>query len=507
MRTLRSIPLSTAAMAGLAFLFASHGPSHSRAAAPGDEPRKPNILFVIADDWGYGHAGAYGCHWINTPGFDRVAREGVLFTHTFTNNPKCSPCRASLLTGRNTWQLAEAMCHNGVFPARWPVYPDLLEQSGYLVGFTGKGWGPGDFRAGGFKRNPAGPEYQKYKTKAPVQGIGNTDYARNFTAFLEDRKPGQPFCFWVGGHEPHRVYEEGAGPRAGKKPADVTLPAYYPDSNVIRSDMLDYAVEVEWFDSHLSKILDHLARIGELDDTIVLVTSDHGMPFPRVKGQIYEHGFHIPMAVRWGRKVKPGRTVDDFINVRDVAPTFLELAGVPLPSSITGRSFLGVLTSEQSGQVDPTRNRMVIGKERHDLGRPNDWGYPVRAIRTPEYLYIHNYEFERWPVGNPETSYPNCDNSPTKTLLTSTFDDYYRLCFGKRPAEELYRVSSDPDCVKNLASDPKLRPLKQALREELEASLLKDNDPRALGRGEVFESYEYVGPRNHSYDAWLKNQK
>ncbi|MDR3636357.1 MAG: sulfatase [Isosphaeraceae bacterium] len=471
------------------------------------EGKRPNILLVIADDWSFGHAGAYGCKWINTPAFDRVAREGTLFSHAFTNNPKCSPCRASLLTGRNAWQLEEAMCHNGVFPAKWPVYPDLLEQAGYKVGHTGKGWGPGDFKAGGFKRNPAGPAYQSFKLKPPLEGLSSTDCARNFQSFLEERMPGQPFCFWVGGQEPHRPYEDGAGRRAGRDPAGVTLPAFYPDSNVIRSDILDYAREVEWFDANLGKILDQLAKIGELDDTLVLVTSDHGMPFPRVKGQVYEAGFHLPMAIRWGRRVKPGRVVGDFINIRDLAPTFLEAAGLKAPASMSGQSFLYALLSEKSGQIDPDRNRMMIGKERHDLGRPNDQGYPVRAIRTPEYLYIRNYEPDRWPAGNPETSYPNCDNGPTKTLITSEFNMYYRLCFGKRPAEELYKVADDPDCVKNLAAEPSLQALKQQLGTEMEARLRQDEDPRMFGRGAIFESYKYVGSRSHSYDAWLKNRQ
>jgi N-sulfoglucosamine sulfohydrolase len=476
-------------------------------AAGTPDTKRPNILLVIADDWSYGHAGAYGCKWINTPAFDRVAREGILFSNAFTNNPKCSPCRASLLTGRNTWQLEEAMCHNGVFPAKWTVYPDVLEQAGYKIGHTGKGWGPGDFIAGGFSRNPAGPAYQRHKLKPPLQGVGNTDFARNFTAFLEERKPGQPFCFWVGGHEPHRPYEEGAGRRAGRDPARVTLPAFYPDSDIIRSDMLDYALEVEWFDANLGKILDQLEKIGEFDDTLIVVMSDHGMPFPRVKGQIYEAGFHLPMAARWGRRVKQGRVVDDFINVRDLAPTFLEAAGLKAPASMSGRSFLDAVVSEKSGQIDPARDRMVIGKERHDLGRPLDQGYPVRAIRTPQYLYVRNYEPDRWPVGNPETSYPNCDNSPTKTLITSQFDTYYRLCFGKRHAEELYKVVEDPDCMKNLAAEPSLQAVKQHLTAEMEARLRNDQDPRMFGRGALFEAYKYMGARGHSYDSWLKNRQ
>jgi arylsulfatase A-like enzyme len=475
-------------------------------AVPVRAAERPNVLFVIADDWGFGHAGAYGCDWVKTPAFDRVAREGALFKNCFTNNPKCSPCRASILTGRNTWQLEEACCHFGLFPAKWAVYPDVLERAGYHVGFTGKGWGPGDFKAGGFTRNPAGPAYNRHRLKPPYRGIGATDYARNFADFLAKRPKGAPFCFWCGGHEPHRAYEAGSGVRAGKKLADVKLPAYYPDSPVVRSDFLDYALEVEWFDSHLGKILKQLGETGELDNTLIVVTSDHGAPFPRMKGQIYEDGFHIPLAIRWGKQVKPGRVVEDFLTVRDFAPTFLEAAGVKAPDTITGRSFLNVLRSEKSGRVDPTRTRVLVGKERHDVGRPDDLGYPARGLRTTEYLYVRNYEPSRWPVGDPETGYRNCDDGPAKTHILANFDRYYKLCFGKRPAEELYRVDRDAECITNLANDPAYEKVKAELRKEMEERLRKDNDPRVLGKGAVFDTYKYLGARKHSYEAWLKNQ-
>lgn len=468
---------------------------------------RPNILFAIADDWSADHAGAYGCTWVQTPSFDRVAREGVLFSNCFTSNPKCSPCRASILTGRNTWQLEEACCHFGLFPAKWPVYPDLLENAGYVVGYTGKGWGPGDFQAGGFSRNPAGPNFSEHRARPPLLAMSNVDYAKNFESFLEVRDPDRPFCFWYGAFEPHRDYEAGAGLRAGRDPQAVDVPSYYPDHPTIRSDLLDYGLEVEWFDTHLGRMLDHLEAIGELENTIIVVTSDHGMPFPRVKGQIYDHGFRLPLAIRWGAKVSSGRTIDDFINVRDFAPTFLEAAGVAVPNSVTGKSFFKTLTGQGTGWVDSTRNRMVIGKERHDLGRPDDTGYPVRAIRTPEYLYIHNYEPDRWPAGNPETSYPNCDNSPTKTLLTFRFDEFYRLSFGKRPREEFYVLADDPDCVTNRAADPAFRAIKETLRDEMEAILRDEGDPRMFGLGWMFETYEYTGARNHSYANWLNNHR
>ncbi len=468
--------------------------------------KRPNILFAIADDWGHGHAGAYGAKWVQTPAFDRIAREGVLFTHCFTSNPKCSPCRATILTGRNTWQLKEAINHFSIFPNEFAVYPAQLEQAGYFVGLTGKGWGPGDYKSTGFPHNPAGTEYRKFTSKPPTDSIAPLDYARNFEDFLEQRPKDKPFCFWLGGMEPHRPYEPGSGLRAGKKLADVVVPKYYPDHKIIRSDMLDYALEVEHFDMHVGRALKKLEELGELDNTFVVMTSDHGMPFPRVKGQIYEHSFHIPLAVRWGGNPKAGRTVDDFINTRDFAPTFMQLAGLEPAGTMTGKSFLDVMKSGKQGTVDGSRNLMLVAKERHDIGRPNDWGYPVRGIRTPEYLYVRNYEPDRWPAGNPETGYTNVDDGPTKRLLTSNFDEYYTMSFGKRPAEELYRVDKDPDCVNNLAGKLELVTVKRQLREKMEEVLRGEGDPRMLGRADFFDTIQYTGSKKHSYDNWLKNQ-
>ena len=466
-------------------------------------PKRPNILFVIADDWGFGHAGAYGCPWVKTPHFDRVAREGMLFQNCFTSNPKCSPSRATMLTGRNSWQLKEAINHQSIFPTEFAVYPSILADAGYATGFTGKGWGPGDFQSTGWKNNPAGPAFQKLKLKPPYTGISAVDYAGNFNAFLNDKPNGKPFCFWLGGHEPHRKYEEGSGVRAGRNPNEVTLPAYYPDSALIRSDLLDYALEVEWFDTHLGLALKHLEAAGELDNTLVVVTSDHGMPFPRVKGQIYEHGFHIPLAIRWGKNIPQGKVNSDFINARDFAPTFLEAAGLKPAPTMTGRSFVTML---KTGLPDPSRNVMLIGKERHDLGRPGDAGYPVRAIRTPEFLYIRNYTPDAWPAGNPETGYRNVDDSPTKELLLSGFDKYYRMSFGKRAAEELYDMKKDADCINNLAANPGHSKIKRDLRDKMDNMLRAEGDPRALGHADFFDTIEYTGSGKHSYDTWLKNQ-
>ena len=469
--------------------------------------KRPNILFAIADD--ASHMSAYGHSFVSTPAFDRVADDGVRFDAAFTSNPKCAPSRASLLTGRHTWQLEEACNHFGIFPAKFAVYPDILEEAGYAVGFTGKGWAPGDWKAGGRSRNPAGPAWNERTLSPPNSCISNKDYAANFEDFL-DASGDAPFYFWYGGHEPHRPYDPGEGERAGVDGAAVAVPAYLPDEDPVRGDLADYAAEVAWFDRHLGKMLETLEARGLLEDTLVVVTSDNGMPFPRVKGQMYEADFRLPMAAMWRGTIAGGRVIADLVSFVDLAPTFLDAAGLGTSPSMSGRSLLPLLTSSESGVIDKTRTRVYMGREKHDLGRENDLGYPVRCVRTPRFLYVRNFAPDRWPAGNPETGFTNIDSSPTKSLIldqhSSGNDYYFNLAMGKRPAEELYDIVVDPDCLDNLAADPDFESVRRELAAELLSVLRAQGDPRALGNGDVLEAYEYTGADHHSWKAYVEGR-
>jgi N-sulfoglucosamine sulfohydrolase len=470
--------------------------------------RKPNILFAIADD--ASHMSAYGHKFVNTPNFDRVAEEGILFKNAFTTNPKCAPSRASILTGRHTWQLEEACNHCGIFPAKFRVYPDLLEEVGYFVGYTGKGWAPGDWEKGGFARNPAGVEYNDRKLTPPVDtNISNKDYAANFDEFLNNKPAGRPFCFWYGAHEPHRHYNEGEGLRAGKKLDDVEVPPYLPDSDIVKSDILDYAYEIEWFDRQLGLMLDKLQESGELDNTLIVVTSDNGMPFPRVKGQMYEDDFHLPLALCWKESCPGGREVEDLVSLMELAPTFLEAAGLKMDPQMPEKSLMDIIKSDESGQVVESRDRVYMGRERHDMGREGDVGYPVRCIRTKRYLYVKNFKPELWPAGNPETGFTNCDSSPTKSLILEMKekgldDNYYNLSFGKRPGEELYDIKKDPACINNLADKDKYQEIKDELWKDLKKKLEETGDPRISGNADIFDEYEYVGQAKHSWKNYIE---
>ena len=483
--------------------------------------QRPNILYALADDWSYGHAGAYGCKWVKTPAFDRVARDGVLFTHAFTPTGKCAPSRASILTGRNPWQLKAAANHWCYFPPEFKTYAEALEENGYFVGRTLKGWSPGIAKdASGKDRQMAGKHYNKRILTPPASGISKNDYAANFEDFLDAAPQSGPWCFWFGCVEPHRGYEYGSGvAKGGKKTTDVPrVPGFWPDNDVVRNDMLDYAFEIEHFDRHLGRMLATLERRGLLDNTLVVVTGDNGMPFPHDKGQVYYDSNHLPLAIMWKKRIAgAGRTVDDYVSFIDLAPTFVEVAGLEWQktgmAAPQGRSLTEVLFSEKSGRVVPSRDHVIVGRERNDIGRPHDEGYPVRGIVKNENLYLHNFEPSRWPACNPETGYLDVDGSPTKTEVLNAGKNpatkaYWDVCFGKRGAEELFDLRSDPDCINNLAGKDMTRQLQTALLDQLFSELREQQDPRVLGNGKIFDEYPHANEKMRGYyEKQMQGQK
>jgi len=456
------------------------------------KPRKrPNILLAISDDQSWQHFGAYGCKGIKTPAFDRVAAEGALFSSFFAAAPQCSPNRASILTGRHIWQNREAGTHSSSFPSDLAVYPDLLEQSGYAAGYTGKPWSPGNWKISGRKRNPAGDQFNEKKlTEVPASGISKVDYAANFADFLAKKDSEKPFCFWYGGQEPHRGYESGSGLKAGKKLSDVSVPAFLPDNETVRSDILDYQLEIEWFDSHLAKMVKLLEERGELDNTLILVTADNGMPFPHSKANLYEHGVHLPLAVRYPHAVKSGLRVDELVSCVDLAPTILDAAGLTVPKEMTGRSFLPILSGAAGKGINKDWDHVLFGRERHTHARPDNVGYPSRAIRTEKYLYIWNHKPDRWPVGNPPGFEDTDGDSPTKAYILAHQKEgsYFEKAFDIRSGDELFDIEKDPGCMVNLVLQSDYAKTVTELRARLQDLLRQQGDPRVTG-SEIFDSY------------------
>lgn len=464
---------------------------------------RPNILLCVADDWGWPHAGAYGDDVANAPTFDRLAREGVLFEHVFVSSPSCTPSRNALITGQQFYRLDQGANLQSTLDVSHPNFMRLMEDAGYEIGHWRKVLGPAVFAAGGYEEFPAGP-------------------GMSFEEFMEQRSEDAPFCFWFGAYDPHRPYDTGSGEAAGIEVTEEQIPDFLPNVEATRSDLADYYFEVQRWDSDVGRAIELLREAGELGNTIIVMTGDNGMPFPRSKGTLYDWGAREPLAIRWGAGIEtPGRRVREFVSLTDLAPTFLEAAGAEVPEVMTGQSLLPILKNDDEGVQAQTRDFVVTGRERHAAAQemPSLVGYPSRAIRTGRYLYILNLEPDRWPHGVPENAthpigqHPDTDNGPTKSFILDHRDDpeyrrFYDLCFAKRPAEELYDVEADPDQVNNLADAPEHGETKQRLREQLTRYLRETGDPRFTDAPVLFDQYPYRDDRIHRrIREWREQQQ
>ncbi len=344
----------------------------------------------------------------------------------------------------------------------------------------------------------------------------------NFQDFLADRE-GRPFCYWFGPTNTHRKWTQGSGKELwGIEPDELKgkMPAYLPDVPIVREDFADYLGEAQAVDTALGVLLEELERTGELDRTLVVVSGDHGIPgFPRGKCNLYDLGVDVALAVRWGKTIPAGRVVDDFVSLPDLAPTFLEAAGLTPPDVMTGRSLVNVLKSEKSGLVDPSRTFAIVGRERHvAAAREGFLPYPQRAIHTKDFVYIRNFKPQRFPMGdgpgfnrpdgpmpdyvalreNTFAAFGDMDASPTKAWIATHRDDqgmdrFIQYAFGARPAEELYDRRADPDQLNNLADDAAYRQVKKKLSDQLLGILEESGDPRVTGDGMTFEKPPFAG--------------
>ncbi|MBK1787889.1 sulfatase family protein [Prauserella cavernicola] len=441
---------------------------------------RPNVLIVVADDWGYPHAGAYADPAALTPVFDRVAGEGALFTHAFAAAPSCTPSRNAILTGQAPHRLEAGANLWSSLPARFASYPDLLEKTGYRVGKTQKAYGPGSLDER--PRDPAGPDFA------------------DFGQFLQEQPADVPFAFWLGSADPHRPYDPALGEASDIDSAAVDVPPYLPDTPEVREDIVNYLAEVQRFDRRLDDALALIEDRGLADNTIVVVTSDNGWPWPRAKATVYDAGTRVPLAIRWPGHVAPGTVVDRLTVLSDLAPTFLEAAGIEIPADFTGQSLIPTLTESA-----PPRDFVVLERERHARSREPNLAYPARAVRTADWLYIRNYFPERWPAGDPDLSasqgvFSDIDAGPTKTQLIDRrqqpgFVTPFRLATGKRGAEELYDLRTDPHSLADLADDPKYAAVKAHLAGKLLAWQRHTGDLRAANpRDRFWDNVPYYGP-------------
>ena len=447
---------------------------------------RPNILFILGDNWRWPTAGILGDPMAKTPAFDRIAREGVTFTHAFNPVPSCSPTRSCLLTGRNAHELGERASLWSGFPKDTPVVTQLLREAGYDIGYSGKPWAPGNVEVSGWKENPVGPKFA------------------DFPAFHAKHDPTKPFFFWLGNTD--------TATKGGKLPylADakakldatkLTVPPELPDCPEVRDDLMNYYGGVMKLDDEAAQAIAVLEKSGELDNTVIIYTSDNGWQMPRGLANCYDSGSRVPLAIRWGKNLTAGRKAEEFVNVADLGPTFLELAGLTPPSVMTMHSIGNLLL----GKADTfPRDAVFIERERHANVRHDNQSYPVRAIRTRDFLYLRNLRPDRWPAGDPDVlflhgrPYGDVDTTGVKDFLLAHQNDpaharHIALIFGKRPAEELYDLRNDPHQLTNVADKPEHSDALQQLRARVDGWMKQTHDPRTDSTYDGWDQFPYYG--------------
>jgi uncharacterized sulfatase len=451
-------------------VFAAARPSVDGTVGAGPARTSPNLLLILTDDESWFEHDIYGHSNLKTPHFNRLAEEGVLFTHGYTSAPSCGPSRAAILAGRNIWELEQGAFMLSYFPKKFTSMMKILEANGYQAAHSGKRWGPGLYPREGQRMTGKGVYDHKTKDRENRMYMSPFNVPDNFETFLADRDEDKPFIFWAGIEEPHapwandeeakRLLKEEFGVDADKINSE-------PGNNPHRHP-LGFYYEILHADQQVGQMLASLEKRELLENTLVLYIGDNGsdsdpggimedearaagteMSPLRLKGKntAYDAGCHVPMALMWKGTVPPGRVIDDFVCSIDIAPTFLEAAGVKVPSFMTGRSFLDLVVSDQSGWIDPKRDVVMTGSEWHTHPRTS------RTIRDKRFEYI--------------VKYPNADRTER--------------------VEELYDLKNDLWETNNLINDPEYAPVLERLRARMNATGRETGDPRFTGEMEIFK--------------------
>lgn len=434
-----------------------------------------NVLLLISDDQGL-DAGCYGVP-IRTPRIDRLAREGTRFTQGYAAVSSCSPSRAVINTGLYTHQ-------NGMYGLQHDVHhqslldgietlPTILRRAGYATALVGK--------------KHVGPDAAfPYEEELVPERSGIRDVrelaiaAASFMRSHDDR----PFFVTIGYSDPHRAPVDYGNDRVwpGVKPTlydsrTVPVPSHLPDLPAVRGDLAEYYESLSRLDAGIGMLLDDLAAMGRADDTLVIFLSDNGRPFPGAKTNLYDPGLHLPLIIR-APGVAPAVN-DAMVSWVDVAPTILDWTGLvaPLTPSMSGRSLVPIL----GHTGDASRDAVFASHDFHEINQY----YPMRAIRTRTHSYILNLAH---PLDYPIAG--DVAGSPSWRAIAA--DPSIRLgrrtqaAYRKRPSEELFDLTRDPDELVNLAHSPDLAAIKAQLAGRLRAMRAVTKDPWLEGQTDPY---------------------
>ena len=424
----------------------------------------PNIVLIIADDLAWDDLGAFGHPTVRTPHLDRLAREGMRFDRAFVTASSCSPSRASLITGRYPHG-ADAEQLHWPLPAAQVTFVEPLRAAGYWAGAAGK-WHLGDDAKRRFdvvrEADPAGYTLaagaRAGDTKMSMQQTGDIQSGcTDWVPLLRQRPRGRPFFAWLAALDPHRDYEEKISARP-TAPEHVVVPPHLPDTPAVRREFAQYYDEIERLDRFVGDVLAELEAQRIANDTLVVFLSDNGRPFPRDKTTLFDGGIKTPLVMRWPGRMKPGTTCAQLVSTVDLAPGFLEAAGLKPAPTMQGASFLPLLA--EPGR--PIRREVFAEQNWHD------YEHRSRAVRT-EHFKLIAHEYADMPLTPGADAVRGVTYRELQRLRAAgQLPAHQQQCFeAPRAPLELYDLRSDPGEFRNVAAVPAYA----AMLGELQAKL------------------------------------
>jgi N-sulfoglucosamine sulfohydrolase len=462
---------------GLLFAGLAHGASAD----------KPNLLYITMDDMSCDSVGVYGCKLPGTtPNMDRLAAQSLRFNHAFVQVGNCMPSRNVMFSGRYPHNNGVEGFYQVKNP-KYPVFSDLMKAAGYFTGIRGKV----------SHSTPYSP-YPAWDVVLDKLSDGTQAQPKNVESYYRcakdgiaaAKKAGKPFYLNLNISDPHKPFYNESGEGDPNVPSriftadEVPVPGFLPDDPAVRKELALYYSSVRRGDDCLGKILRALDESGEADRTIIFFLSDHGMPLPFAKTQLYFHSTRTPLMVRWPGVTKPG-TVDDrhLVSAVDFLPTLLDVLRQKHPAGLDGRSFAAVLRGETQAGRD-----FVIGEYNENSGGHR---HPMRAVITRDFSYLFN------PWSNGERMMSTATKGTVsyrrmQDLAKKDSNVAARLrLFDHRVLEEMYDYSTDPDALRNLIADPKYRAQRERLIKLLDDWMVRTRDPML----EVFRKRDDVKVR------------
>lgn len=413
------------AIVGFLFFF-------TRNKAWASQPQRPNIVLIIGDDIGWNDFGCYGNEQVHTPNIDRMAQEGIRFTNAYLTTSSSSPSRCSIISGRYPHNTGAAELHLPL-PPHVPIFPEILKNSGYYTAQAGK-WHMGEFAKRGF-------DLVRDEGKQ-VNGDGGED---QWVTLLKERPKEKPFFMWFASFDAHRPW--GQNQLTGTNdPGHILTPPYLINDKDTRQDLAKYYDEVSRFDYFVGEVEKELKRQGISDNTVIIIMSDNGRPFPRCKTWLYEDGIKTPLVIKWPKGIKRNRAVSEsLVSVIDLAPTILDVCATEPLACGQGKSFARLFQNPSL----PFRNYVIAEHNWHDYEAYE------RMVCTEDYMYLYNGRPKLANASNGGLRGVPAFNSLLKAWAEGTLTPIQKDVFlSPRPVEAFFDLRKDPLQEHNLIDDP-----------------------------------------------------